>query len=67
MRGFPRDETLLSTRKVRLLAPGWDALQKIDALNRNREAHTVDCRNGATVLIRMTLGNPRFHARAQGA
>lgn len=31
-----------STRKVRLLAPAWDALQKIDALNRNRKADTVD-------------------------
>jgi len=35
-------KTRRSTRKVRLLAPAWDALQKIDALNRKRKAETVD-------------------------
>ncbi len=29
-------------RKVRLLAPAWDALRKVDALTRKRKAETVD-------------------------
>lgn len=35
-------KTRRSTRKVRLLAPAWDALRKIDALNRKQKAETVD-------------------------
>ena len=35
-------KTRRSTRKVRLLAPAWDALQKINALNRKKKAETVD-------------------------
>ena len=35
-------KTRRSTRKVRLLAPAWDALKKIDALNRKKKAETVD-------------------------
>lgn len=43
MRGAYRvTKTRRSTRKVRLLAPAWDALRKIDALNRKRRAETVD-------------------------
>lgn len=43
MRGAYRvTKTRRSTRKVRLLAPAWDALLKIDALNRKRKAEIVD-------------------------
>lgn len=44
-------KTRRTTRKVRLLAPALDALQKIDALNRKRKAETVDIveRNNKTV------------------
>lgn len=35
-------KTRRSTRRIRLLAPAWDALQKIEALNRKKKAQTVD-------------------------
>ena len=34
-------KTRRSLRKVRLLEPAWDALRKIDALNRNKRPETV--------------------------
>lgn len=41
-RAYRVTKTRRSTRKVRLLAPAWDALRKIDALNRKKKAETVD-------------------------
>lgn len=35
-------KTRRSMRRVRLLAPAWDALRKIDALTRKRKAETVE-------------------------
>lgn len=35
-------KTRRSTRKVRLLEPAWNALRKIDAINQNKKAETVD-------------------------
>ena len=35
-------KTRRSMRKVRLLAPAWDALRKLDALTRKRKAETVE-------------------------
>jgi integrase len=35
-------KTRRSTRRLRLLAPVWDALRKIDTLTRQRKAEMVD-------------------------
>lgn len=35
-------KTRRSTRRVRLLAPAWEALRKIDAMNRHKKAETVE-------------------------
>ena len=35
-------KTRRSMRKVRLLAPAWNALRKVDALTRKRKAETVE-------------------------
>lgn len=35
-------KTRRSTRRVRLLAPAWDALRRIDAINQVKKAETVE-------------------------